>query len=297
MLTRLNGQLKLVMHCDVWDTATEPARRAPLQAWTWVAPLSADRPNAADLKFPTARAGGSQQVAMAPTSKPVTLITGASAGIGLALARLFAERGHECALVARRETRLNALADEIAKAGRPRPHVLAIDLGTPDAGERVAKGLADHGLEPAIVVNNAGFGLRGDAADLDRGEQLAMIDLNARALTDLSLRFVASLKRHAGGLINIASLSPISFCSAFATADRSNFSTTLAAARGVYFSTVKACGTSCPRIRSTTARAIRRARFRWRSILRLAAGWPLRAGCVTWPAQASRFATRPSRAG
>jgi short-subunit dehydrogenase len=144
---------------------------------------------------------------LAPTSKPVTLITGASAGIGLALARLFAARGHECALVARREAQLNALADEIARSGRLRPHVLALDLTAPDAGERVAKELAVRGLEPAIVINNAGFGLRGDAADLDCGEQLAMIDLNARALTDLSLRFVASLKRHSGGVINIASLS------------------------------------------------------------------------------------------
>ena len=57
------------------------------------------------------------------------------------------------------------------------------------------------------MVNNAGFGLRGPAADLDRAEQLAMIDLNVRALTALSLMFVDSLKRHGGGLINVASLS------------------------------------------------------------------------------------------
>src|SRR5262249_59731242 len=56
------------------------------------------------------------------------------------------------------------------------------------------------------VVNAAGFGLRGEAAALDRHEQLAMIDLNVRALTDLSLRFVASLLRHGGGLLNIASM-------------------------------------------------------------------------------------------
>jgi len=144
---------------------------------------------------------------LASTLKPVTLITGASAGIGTAFARLFAERGHECVLVARRAPQLTALADEIAKAGRKRPHVLALDLAAREAGARIAKELAARGLEPAIVVNNAGFGLRGEAVALDRHEQLAMVDLNVRALTDLSLRFVASLHRHGGGVINIGSLS------------------------------------------------------------------------------------------
>ena len=57
-----------------------------------------------------------------------------------------------------------------------------------------------------FVVNNAGFGLLGLAAELDRGEQLAMIDLNVRVLTDLSLRFVDSLARHRGGILNVASV-------------------------------------------------------------------------------------------
>ena len=139
--------------------------------------------------------------------KPVTLITGASAGIGTAFARLFAERGHECALVARRAARLAALADEIAAAGHTRPHVIALDLTGRDAPDRLANEFAARGIEPAIVVNNAGFGLRGAAADLDHADGLAMIDLNVRALTALSLMFVDSLKRHRGGLINVASLS------------------------------------------------------------------------------------------
>jgi hypothetical protein len=61
-------------------------------------------------------------------------------------------------------------------------------------------------LEPAIVVNNAGFGLRGAAAALSRDEQLAMIDVNVRALTELSLMFVDSVARHRGGILNVASL-------------------------------------------------------------------------------------------
>jgi short-subunit dehydrogenase len=137
---------------------------------------------------------------------PVTLITGASAGIGLELARVFARHGHTLVLVARREQRLNALAGEIAAAGRPKPLVLAIDLSEPDAAERTAAALAARELEPDIIVNNAGFGLVGRAAALDRDEQLGMIDLNVRALAELSLAFIDSLARHRGGILNVASV-------------------------------------------------------------------------------------------
>jgi short-subunit dehydrogenase len=137
---------------------------------------------------------------------PVTIITGASAGIGAELARVFARNGHAPVLVARREERLRALAQEIAASGQPAPLVLAIDLARPDAASRIAAGLAANGLEPQYVVNNAGFGLVGRAADLDHAEQLEMIDLNARTLTDLSLAFVDSLARHRGGILNVASV-------------------------------------------------------------------------------------------
>src|SRR5580692_1325655 len=138
--------------------------------------------------------------------KPVTLITGASSGIGAELARAFAAHGHELVLVARRADRLNALADDIAKAGHPRPQVLASDLEQRDAVAKIAAQLQLLELEPNFVVNNAGFGLMGDAATLDRDEQLGMIDLNVRALTELSLTFVDSLSRHRGGLLNVASI-------------------------------------------------------------------------------------------
>ena len=62
------------------------------------------------------------------------------------------------------------------------------------------------GLEPAILVNSAGGGLLGDAALLDRAQQLATIDLNNRALTDLTLRFLDSVTRHTGGILNVASI-------------------------------------------------------------------------------------------
>ncbi len=138
--------------------------------------------------------------------KPVTVITGASAGIGAALAEVFAERGHEIVLIARRAPQLKALADRIADTGKPRPHVLVVDLARPDATARIADDLRQIGLEPQYMVNNAGYGLLGPAAKLDRGEQLAMIDLNMRTTTDLSLRFMESLARLKGGILNVASV-------------------------------------------------------------------------------------------
>jgi uncharacterized protein len=138
--------------------------------------------------------------------RPVTLITGASVGIGAALADEFAERGHELVLLARRAPQLNEVADRIAGRGRGRPQVVPLDLTRPDAGIKLDELLRDAGVEPQFIVNNAGFGLLGPAAALDRAEQLVMIDLNVRVLTELSLRFVDSLVRHRGGILNVASV-------------------------------------------------------------------------------------------
>ena len=138
--------------------------------------------------------------------RPVTIITGASSGIGAELARVFARNGHELILVARRADRLDALADEIAGHGHPRPLVLALDLEKPDAGTCIDEALAANGLEPQFVVNNAGFGLVGAVESLDRAEQLAMIDLNVRTLTEFSLRWLEPMTRHRGGLLNVASV-------------------------------------------------------------------------------------------
>jgi short-subunit dehydrogenase len=137
--------------------------------------------------------------------RPVTLITGASSGIGAALAHEFAANGHELVLIARREQALAALADAIAAKGASRPTVLPADVARTDVTRDIAEALDQRGLEPDVVVNNAGFGLVGDADTLDRAEQLAMIDLDVRALTDLSLAFVDSLKRRRGGILNVAS--------------------------------------------------------------------------------------------
>ena len=136
----------------------------------------------------------------------VTLITGASAGIGAELARVFAARGHRVALAARRADRLTTLADEIAASGGAAPIVIACDLEQPDAGDKIAAALAAEGVEVEFVVNNAGFGLFGHAIKLDRAEQLGMLAVNIRALTDLSLRFSDHLIRHRGGILNVGSI-------------------------------------------------------------------------------------------
>ena len=136
--------------------------------------------------------------------RPVAVITGASAGIGAELARVFAANGHQLALVARREQRLRELAEEIAASGHPKPLVMALDLAQRDAGIQLGRVLAANDCEPQYMVNNAGFGLIGHVAELDRAQQLEIVDVNARTLLDLSLAFVDSLARIAAA----SSMSP-----------------------------------------------------------------------------------------
>jgi short-subunit dehydrogenase len=136
----------------------------------------------------------------------VTLITGASSGIGAELARVFASNGHRLALVARRADRLEALAGEIGASGGAAPIVIPCDLEQADAGDKITAALAVAGVEVEYVVNNAGFGKFGRAIKLDRAEQLGIIAVNIRAMTELSLRFSDSLIKHRGGILNVGSL-------------------------------------------------------------------------------------------
>jgi short-subunit dehydrogenase len=138
--------------------------------------------------------------------QPVTVITGASSGIGAALAAVFAAHGHQLVITARRKDHLEDVASAIAAAGHKRPIAIAADLAARGGIARLATALEKQGLAPAYLVNNAGYGLYGPAAELDLNDQLAMIDLDCRALTDLSLRFVDSLARHKGGILNVASI-------------------------------------------------------------------------------------------
>jgi short-subunit dehydrogenase len=136
----------------------------------------------------------------------VTLITGASAGIGAELARVFAAHKHRVVLVARRTDRLTALAAEIVAAGGAEPIIIPCDLEQADAGARIVDALNGAGVEVAYLVNNAGFGMFGRAVDMDRAQQLGIIDVNIRALTDLSLRLAPSVVRNKGGILNVSSI-------------------------------------------------------------------------------------------
>jgi hypothetical protein len=136
----------------------------------------------------------------------VTLITGASAGIGTELARVFAANGHRVALVARRADRLAALAQELTKAGGKAPILIPCDLGDREACDRIEAALRAGDAEVDYLVNNAGYGAFGRAVELDRAEQLGIIDVNIRALADLSLRFAPSVIKYRGGILNVGSI-------------------------------------------------------------------------------------------
>jgi uncharacterized protein len=136
------------------------------------------------------------------TGAPVTLITGASAGLGAEFARQCAARGEALALVARRLDRLDALKAELGGDIR----LFAADLSAPDAAERLIEQLAAAGLEVGTLINNAGFGLAGRFAAQPPERQLAMVDLNMRTLTALCRAVLpAMVARGRGGILNVAS--------------------------------------------------------------------------------------------
>jgi short-subunit dehydrogenase len=136
----------------------------------------------------------------------ITLITGASGGIGEALTRVAARAGRRLVLTARSAPRLNAVADAITAEGRARPDIVALDLGAAGAADRLAEVLAGRGLAVAELVNNAGYGIVGRLAKGDRADQVGMVDLNVRALTDLTIRFLPEIVAARGGVLNVASV-------------------------------------------------------------------------------------------
>jgi len=141
-----------------------------------------------------------------PSKHPVALITGASGGIGEALAYKVGGDGYKLVLVARNSEALNRVAGVIATKLDIETVAIPMDLTEPRAAAQLDIELRKRDLVPDLVINNAGFGLRGAAADLDHDAQINMIDLNVRTLTELSLRHASQMKqRGKGGIINISS--------------------------------------------------------------------------------------------
>lgn len=134
------------------------------------------------------------------------LITGASLGIGLELARQLAEGGNDVILVARSEGRLSALAAELAKTYNVKATVIAADLGKAGAAEALHAAVAARGLTVDILVNNAGYGQYGRFLEIDAQADTGMLQLNMIALTELTRVFAKDMAgRGQGRILNVAS--------------------------------------------------------------------------------------------
>jgi len=138
-------------------------------------------------------------------SSQTTLITGASSGIGAALAGRLAARGTDLVLVARRTDRLESLAAELRGAHGVRVETVSADLGRPGAGRDLAAEVDRRGIRVTGLVNNAGVGADGAFAVQDPDELETLLALNVTALVDVSRAFVGRLGTD-GYLVNIASM-------------------------------------------------------------------------------------------
>lgn len=140
-------------------------------------------------------------------ARPLTLVTGASAGIGAAFARDLAIRGHDLVLTARRVDRLESLADELRTKHGTTVTVLPADLAVPDAVHRLCDTLAERGLEVDWLINNAGYGLTGTFEASDWSAHEAFIRVLMTAPAELVWRLLPGMRRRGyGRIINVASL-------------------------------------------------------------------------------------------
>ena len=138
--------------------------------------------------------------------RPVALVTGASAGIGAALARVYAEKGWDLILTARREGPLYALADELAQAGAAST-VLTEDLSDPGAPRRLFDAATDRGLVVDGLINNAGFSRTAGFLNTDPAAHRAMIQVMLGAPVELARLFAPGMiERGFGRILNVASL-------------------------------------------------------------------------------------------
>ena len=141
-------------------------------------------------------------------AKPETvLVTGASSGIGLELARCFAAEGSRLILVARNTPALEALAEELRRDFKVETVVLTADLSLPETPGKIFSELKGRGIVVDVLVNNAGFGAHGRFLKLPLDRQIEMIQVNVTALTQLTGLFLPGLvERRQGGVLNVASV-------------------------------------------------------------------------------------------
>jgi short-subunit dehydrogenase len=141
-------------------------------------------------------------------TRETALITGASGGIGLELARQFAANGFDLIVVARREAELEGLAARCRKEQGVRVHVLPMDLLVPEASEKLVQQLAEKGLRVDVLVNNAGLLDMGGFAEIGVGPHERLLQLNVVVLTSLTRRLLPGmLERGHGRILNLASTS------------------------------------------------------------------------------------------
>jgi len=134
------------------------------------------------------------------------LVTGASAGIGVDLAECFARDGYDLILTARSTDALQEVATRLASAHGVKATPIAGDLSIPGGGAILAKAIAERGLHVDVLVNNAGYGIAGAFNGSDLDDQLGMIDLNDRALVELThVYWPRMLANRRGGVLNVAS--------------------------------------------------------------------------------------------
>ncbi|BDB40316.1 MULTISPECIES: SDR family NAD(P)-dependent oxidoreductase [Mycobacterium] len=140
-----------------------------------------------------------------PTPSSTAVVTGASSGIGADIARELAGRGHGVTLVARREDKLRALAEELAARGG-NVEVAACDIADPHARAGLFDEIGGRGLTVDILVNNAGIGTIGAVAKTDVDKETAQVRLNVEALVDLTTRAVQQMvPRGRGAILNVGS--------------------------------------------------------------------------------------------
>src|SRR5262249_3026124 len=137
----------------------------------------------------------------------MTVVTGASEGIGYALARRFAEGGHDLILIARSAGPLAAAADRIRAKAKVAAIPLALDITSPDAIAAIDATLARHSAYADVLINSAGLGVAGRFAEQAPEAMARLIAVNVTALTALTRHFLSGMRvRGRGGILNLASL-------------------------------------------------------------------------------------------